>query len=272
VPEGTLPSFRKPPVTEVVLAASFKSLTLSIPDIGLLWEAFRSKFPIVEEHPPYEPPTEMFEPGFSGPPISFEISPTPPLPRIWMLSEDQTELLQLQRNWFACNWRKVEPEDKYGRWPSRWDSFKRSFGILESHVEDRALGVLRTQQCEVTYINHILPGRVWSNHGELFKIFRPVAAFRVPPATAEQVNFAASFVIPGDDGNPVGRLHLTVQPALRKQDSIPIFVMNLTARGAPEGQGIEGIKRFMERAHVWVVRGFTELTTPEIHEEWQRNA
>lgn len=266
------PSFRKPPVTEVVLAAAFKSLALSIPDIGLLWEAFRSEFPRVEEQPPYDPPTELFEAGYAGPPVSFEIFPSPPLPRIWMLSEDQTELLQLQRNWFACNWRKVAPEDKYGRWPSRWGSFERNFRILEQHVSERALGVLSIQQCEVTYVNHILSGHVWSNHSELYKVITALKDVPISAGVVEQSSFATSLLVRDGNGAPIGRLHVSVQPALRRQDGIPMFVMNLTARGAPAGQGLEGIRGFMERAHEWASNTFIEITTPEVQAEWGRDA
>ena len=51
---------------------------------------------------------------------------------------------------------------------------------------------------------------------------------------------------------------------------MPIFVLNLTARGEPLGDGVNGAFAFLELARDWIVKGFDELTRPEMHRVWER--
>jgi hypothetical protein len=53
-----------------------------------------------------------------------------------------------------------------------------------------------------------------------------------------------------------------------KKDGGEVFAMNLTARGAPEGDGIDGVMKFLDRAHRTIVLAFTDLTTEEMHRVW----
>ena len=113
---------------------------------------------------------------------------------------------------------------------------------------------------------------MWEKHGQLDEVMTVVSsdysdAFLPKP---EDIRFAARYVIPGEDGNPIGRLHTSVEPAYRSADSKPIFVLQLTARGRPVGEGIEGIFRFLDIGHEWIVRGFTSITTPRMHKIWER--
>ena len=78
------------------------------------------------------------------------------------------------------------------------------------------------------------------------------------------------FVILAEEGKPIGRLHVALQPAWKKADNSPILVMTLTARGAPLGEDIEGAFAFFELGRRWIVKGFADLTTPEMHRAWER--
>src|SRR5438094_4522610 len=112
--------FDNPPITEVVAGVAFKALPdLTIPRLCELWVAkWKAAFPTTEEHPPYLPPIERFDMPSSGPTLSLELSERPPT-RLWFVSQDGEDLIQLQREWFACNWRKVRPKASYDRWPAR---------------------------------------------------------------------------------------------------------------------------------------------------------
>jgi hypothetical protein len=106
----------------------------------------------------------------------------------------------------------------------------------------------------------------WTAHeeiGEVLTVWKhPGGPF---PGKAEDVAFHARFVIPGPNGHPAGRLHVDVQPAFRKRDNKPIFVLNLTARGmAGDATG------FFDLGREWIVRSFAEMTTPQMHGVWRR--
>src|SRR4029077_3801482 len=104
-----LPSYASPPVVEVVVGVAFWPLHgLTVVDISAFWsENLREHFPKVHEQPPYVPPTELL--GGQSLTLPTIMPMALPHPRLWFLSSDEQELLQLQRDYFACNWRKVSP-------------------------------------------------------------------------------------------------------------------------------------------------------------------
>jgi uncharacterized protein (TIGR04255 family) len=271
--DRALPSFTKPPVTEVVLGASFRTLDdLTLPLIGRLWaERLADHFPRSEEQPPYEPPIEVFDPGPTMPPFTLQFGSAFPRPRVWFVSDEGDEVLQIQRDYFACNWRKVHPEAAYGRWGSRRESFSGWLKEFETFVEEHGVGKLDPVQCEVSYINHIEPNNVWGDHSRISDVFTLAGD---PELTGDE--FALAFeqetinaqVLMVDHGQPFGRLHISVQPAFRRGDNLPIYVLDLTARGAPLGDGVDGVLEFMEKGRIAIVRSFAALTTPAMHDQW----
>jgi hypothetical protein len=74
-----------------------------------------------------------------------------------------------------------------------------------------------------------------------------------------------------DVGNPPVRMYVNVQPA-DAEDGRKVLLMTLTVRGAPADTSRDGAVEFMNGAREHIVRTFTEMTTPEMHEKWQRRA
>lgn len=270
-----LPSFEAPPVTEVVIASRFRPTdTYNLRTAAsLARHAGDRGFTVIDERPGYEAPAERFGAVAPANPVSLELLSGPPPTRYWFQNDAGDELLQLQPNWLATNWRKVTPNAKYGRWDSRWDRFAAWANEVEA-----VLGAgrpLEHEQVEVTYVNHIEPRGVWTSHGEAAKVF----SFLSPPnnwtdgflTQPEQTTTEMQFVIPNPQGDePLGRLHVAVSPAFKRPTNEPIFVMNLTARGRPTGPGLDGVRGFAEAAHEWIVRSFSDLTTIRVHQAWQR--
>ncbi len=85
----------------------------------------------------------------------------------------------------------------------------------------------------------------------------------------EQATVNLQFVLSEDD-EPVGRLHIVANPVYHVPTNQPAIQLTLTARGKPEGDGIDGIMQFLDRGHEEIVRGFTSITTPAMHEVWER--
>ena len=267
-----LPSFERPPVTEVVIAARFRRPNrFSLPALGeMAQQMAKAGFSKTEECPTYEAPIEEFGSPTEQNSLSLELQLGPPPIRYRFLNDAGDELLQVQPNWFAANWRKVEPAAEYGRWNSRWDSFERWLTVVARSVSD---GELEFEQVEVTYVNHIEAAGVWSDHGDAPVVFTPIGHAQgeflgVP----EQYSTDMKYVIrsASDEGKRLGRLHVSIQPAFRRGANTPIFGMNLTARGAPTGPGIEGVQGFADIAHEWIVRGFTDLTSEAMQIAWKR--
>lgn len=153
----------------------------------------------------------------------------------------------------------------WNRWFPLTLTFDRDFGIFLAFLEKNRLAAPRVNQCEVTYVNHILTGKGWERYGDLEKIFTfwrsPDAT---PPGPPEDLRLHTRFIIPGDAGKPIGRLHVDLQPAIRVSDSLPMYVLHLTARGQV-GDGLA----FFDLGREWIVKTFKRLTTESVHNIWR---
>lgn len=269
-----LPEFDRPPVSEVVLAVAFEPLpALQTPQLGVIWDRrFRADFPKTQQQPPYDPPVERFHMASEAPRISFQVGGMMPAPRLWLLDETESHLIQVQANWFARNWRRLRPEDEYPRYDQLCTEFEAHLTAFAEEVAAMGLGELHPTQCEVTYVNTIESGRTWQDHAEMFKV---LSLLRAPEAgflcAQEESRFAAQYIISEDDRQR-GRLHVVAEPVFRLADRSPAITLNLTARGAPLSADVDGILEFLDLGREWIVRGFVDLTTEEAQSEWGRKA
>ena len=269
-----LPDFAKPPLIEVVLSIQFDALQgLGVSLLGLLWARYKDRFPKTEEHAPLPTVTETFgvRPD-QRVEVSFEMLEAPPAPRLWFLTEAGDKLIQVQKNRFIHNWRKLVEDREYPRYTHIREGFVRELSAFEEFLQREGIGQLVPNQCEVTYVNHLESGKGWERHGQLDEALAVWSSrlsddFLPEP---EDARFAVRYVIPDDQGNPAGRLHVSLQPAFRRADTKAILTLELTARGRPLSEGVEGALQFLDLGHEWVVRGFTSITTTPMHRLWER--
>ena len=92
-------------------------------------------------------------------------------------------------------------------------------------MSDNELGTVRVNQCEVTYINHIVAGDGWETHVDMAKVFtiwhQPQAKFPGPVEDAAAIR--AKFPI-FDEGKFCGRLHMVIQPVKYIGIGKPMFL------------------------------------------------
>jgi uncharacterized protein (TIGR04255 family) len=269
-----LPEFASPPVVEVSLSLQFDGLPrLNVGHAGVYWTRIRERFPHVQQQPALPPAIERFD-VLEGaqPTFSFGIMQSTGMPRCWFMSAAGDELIQLQSDRFVFNWRRSADAMMYPRFPAVRDRFGELFGQFGDLMGGEGLGSIVPNQCEVTYTNHIVAGEVWADHGELGRVIAPWSGkysdtFLQEP---EDVQVQQRSIIKGADGLPLGRLYIAVQPAIRPADSVPIYVLTLTARGAPLPETEGGASGFFELGHEHVVRGFAAFTTERMHKAWKR--
>ncbi|HKZ31648.1 MAG TPA: TIGR04255 family protein [Vicinamibacteria bacterium] len=270
-PRTGLPDYEQPPVAEVAVGVQFQPLPILAPHIGLYWSELRSSFPTVQQQPALEPVIERFGVKQTVVP-SLRLMDAPETPRCFLIDKSGHRLIQLQPDRLIHNWRKVEDSGKYPHYDAMREVFLEELRRFDAFVAREKLGSVKPNQCEVTYVNNIQSSGVWEHRGQAERVFRtwtPLASGGSLPA-AEDVRFSVRYLIADDKGQPLGRLHVTVQPAYLKKDGSEVFAMNLTARGAPEGEGIDGAMRFLDRAHRTIVWAFTDLTTETMHRVWGR--
>lgn len=267
-----LPDFDRPPVIEVVLGVQFQGIGLRPHHAGLLWSEYRERFPRVEEKPALDPAIERFGVPPSKPEPRLALLQGPPPIRFWFLSDTGGELVQVQRDRFIFNWRRVEDDDEYPRYTTVEREFFAAYGTFVRFLGEQGLGAPEIGQCEVCYVNHIRPHEgLWSSHGEAAKAVTLLASgerdFLPVP---DEVNATASYVIADEDGGPLGRLRIQLQPRTDSESSAPVLGLQLTARGTPLGEGLDGVRAFLRLGHEWIVRGFVDATSPEMQSVWGR--
>jgi uncharacterized protein (TIGR04255 family) len=147
-----LPDYSQPPVTKVVVGVQFNSIERFITaHVGGLWELFKDEFPEAEEHPPVMPTFETF--GQTTPMLSGLALGFPPLfamQRSFFVNGDKTQVLQVQKDRFLHNWRKVGDATTYPRFERILATFRDGLERFISFVSHLRLGAFEPNQCEVT--------------------------------------------------------------------------------------------------------------------------
>jgi uncharacterized protein (TIGR04255 family) len=267
-----LPDFTDPPVTEVVVGVQFNGIAgFLAPHLGLIWEEFRADFPYVEEQIPLGPTFETFGPnpgGYGSMPFAFPNMFG--MPRVLFINADKTQLLQVQKDRFLHNWRKVGEGDKYPRFEGMLQTFEDGVKKLAAVIRSAHLGELVPNQCEVSYINHIkVEGdrpfdTIEQAFGEamgtltLDDLGRP-----------EDTRFLLRYVMHNNQEVPIGRLVINAEPGVLANGSA-VVQLTLTARGIPQPADIDGVSQFLQRGRQHIVRAFAKLTSEKMQQKWGR--
>lgn len=268
-----MPSFEQPPVVEVAIGVQFETIALTTAHLGVLWQDYREDLPNLREVPPLESVVERF--GIPQQPRRPRIALVEHRTnRVWFLSETEGELVQAQADRFLYNWRTVKDPDgrAYPRFEAVDAGFFSAFDTFLSFLSRHGFGEPSITQCEITYVNHILPAAgVWGTHAEAGRavtlVSNPEPSF-LPPA--EDVRASARFLIRAPDDSTAGRLYIELEPRYLVEDDTPLLLLKLTARGAPFSAGLDGVREFFAIGREWIVKGFVDVTSPEMHRVWGR--
>jgi len=195
-------------------------------------------------------------------------------PRCWFLNgEKGTRMLQVQHDRFVLNWRKLDiDEEQYPHYDEALRPlFVKEYGRFERFLREEGLPTPVPDQADLTYLNHIPAGEpkaVRESAARFINLWNEPQGGLLP--TEEDVSFACRFIMRDDAGAPMGRLYVNLQAHYKLSTGSPPYVLQLTARGAPQGEGFAGALAFLQRGHEWIVRAFTDITTPEMHRLWKR--
>lgn len=266
--DSGLPDFLQPPVDEVALSFQFAQIPgFNIPHFGLFWERIRSEYPRFEIQQPITNVTEQFEPTAGiGRQVGLAFLELPEV-RCWYLDQSGNPLIQVQRDRFVHNWRKVTGAEAYPRYPFLRERLEKEWQRFCAFLKDERLERPKINQCEVVYVNNIEYEKGWKDYGEIDKV---VAALSTPKSknrflpSAERVSM--QFVYRPEEN--AGRLYVSVAPVIRARDGKEVLQMTLTARGSPKSSSDEDVFAWLDLGRKWVVRGFADFTTTAMHEIW----
>jgi uncharacterized protein (TIGR04255 family) len=256
-----LPSFERPPVSEVAIGVEFLPLpALTVVPMVELRPIWRDRYPHIEEKPALPSvPIGGLKVNFN-----FQIATGIPPMRIWFLSDDRTELLQVQGDRLVLNWR-ADFKNPYPRYRQLEPTFSANWRLFESEIRNRSLGDLQPILAEVTYVN-----RIELNDDEslfdVLAIFEPRPMLRhaepqlhigiplVDGAGKEPRVFGQQVITAGRvSGEPGNVVHLT-----------------LATRVEVSRDDREPITTALQRAHIIGSTTFVEVTKPTMHARWGR--
>jgi uncharacterized protein (TIGR04255 family) len=263
--------FQNPPVVELALAVQFVRLEkLRSPQMGLLWQELKRKYPKFEELAELPP----MEDALSGPNTEVRIVEEDSLARrVWFLNEEGTDLLQIQRDRIAHNWRRLSDESPYPSFQETLAVFQEEFAHFEDFSSRMELGPVSADRCELTYVDHIDVGdraavRTLGSLGDLLGFWQrgfSVKALGEPRFAACQLRFRSEKAA----GSPAIDVLVEVSPARYLQGHRNILLMKTIAQGAASGENWEAVNRFMNEAHDLIQDCFLSITTREIQDFWK---
>ena len=268
--ERPIPSYKKPPVVEVVWSVQFAELPwLTAAHTGLFWQQILEQYPRCEEHPPIEKkdePERLLQPRR----ITAELRIKPPLCRQWFVSESGNEIVQLQSDRFCFNWRRVRPADMYPRYAHIREQFFTRWRGFCDFAQKTSGEAPRVDLLEMTYVNHIPREEGWSEASEIGKVFPSVSFRRDSEFLPAPATLGCSIVF--DLQGEKGRLYVVCHHAKQMEpEERDVFRLEFTARGKPEQTDHEGMLAWFADAREWIVRGFADLTDRQMQaDQWER--
>jgi uncharacterized protein (TIGR04255 family) len=254
--------YETPPINEVVCGLMFEPLKeLLAPHLGLLWERYKPDFATCKQQPPLAIQLETPEGTLTEAQVIFDEAP---LPRVWFEETSGNGLIQVQRDRFHYNWRRVNSDDEYPHFDKVFGLFTEKLETFQRFVREIGCGELSIKQYELTYVNQILLGEGWHSVADIGDVFCDFSwkqdKDRMQP---EALNWRVTFPLPVG----MGRLHAAVRSAVRNSDKKQILLFDLTARGGTEDRAVEKMQSWFVGSHNAIVRAFVEMTTQRIQKE-----
>jgi uncharacterized protein (TIGR04255 family) len=147
----------KPPVVEVICGLCFPPLDIDPVVAGAYWSERKDDYPRRQVHPAIE----------RGPGV---VVAAVPRMRVWLLSQDESQLIQLQSDRFYLNWRRVGSSAAYPRFSGdaglcarSTQEFERFGGFCK-----RVLGQQpATDRVELGKVDHLDEGQFWNGVSDL---------------------------------------------------------------------------------------------------------
>ncbi len=255
-----LPSYKNPPVNEVVCGIKFNTpANLKIPHVGLLWNKFKKNFPNVEHASLIISVPPMFK--------QQENLFNYPFQRVFFKNQEDDQLVQFQQDRFYFNWRRKNKDTEYPRYQFVIDHFNNTFNIIDSFFSEYELGKLMPLEYELSYINHIITDEKTNEINYLSNIFS-FLNLNDNDFLKNPINILYVISYPLKDN--LGQIDISLKRAYRKTDNQVLFVFELKTTGIVKSNDMKEHIKWFDIAHEAIVKGFTDMTTPEAHKIWGR--
>ena len=258
-------TFGNPPLEEVIVGAYFAQpiIALRAEHVGLFWSQIRKDLPVIQQQSQLYSPFGPTQPvGFPGPGEAY------PMPRFWLISEDQSILVQIQKNAFLLNWRKRDDEyPRFEKVKSEFDRYYSAFTVFVSQELHTEMPLI--QATELAYSNLVDECPRWRGARDTSNV---IPGFSIPEVGVETPGTADFNNVTVYGLQPDLLLNVAIRTARRPTDaSVMVLAFDLRTIGALGAASKPEADEWYERAHETIIRAFTAMTAQDIQRDhWQR--
>lgn len=261
-----LPEYDRPPVVESILGVQFEPLgSLKSAHLGVYWKSLGPEWSRVSDAPPLEPQFERFGASAAWGRLAFQLrlGQTPDV-RL-QIRNDASRMIQVQNGRFHFNWLGGA---EYPRYPRVREEFDAALDHFRRFLAEEGLGEFRANQWEITYVNHIPRGTVWSSPRD-WGFFRPLANTTGAAEGVPLESFGGEWHY--EIAPQIGRLHIQWQHGQRSEpEGEDVVILTLTARGParPTEEAGLSLSDGLDRGRDAIVRSFKALMSDEANRFW----
>ncbi len=263
-----LPDYEAPPVDEVILGVQYAPIPGSDTVLSPYSASIAAEYPNVQYLPRIETPIEQLSSGMPFFPLQTQLpfAPQSLTGRTWLVSADDSLIIQIQNDRFMHNWRHRASE--YPRFEFLVQRFWERYEMYRAALAEAGQQTPQPLQLEVSYVN-------WIVDQAISEFFRPGAAADVQihgvDRYPEQQQWAGSYLV-RDESQALARLTMICGPAMRL-DPHPErgtqFQLTFKAPLQPSATD-DQIQELALVGRDTIVRAFTDLTTAPSHRRWGR--
>jgi uncharacterized protein (TIGR04255 family) len=255
--------FVDPPINELVVSLfHLPILELKAQHVGLYWNRIRERYPFCDQQP------AVFA-GTDPQPLFIEVpGELFPLPRFWFHSDKHPTLVQIQRNAFMLNWRRIAGADggDYPHYETVVRDFWQELEAYAAFVRDTIGGKLDVvQRCELNYINVIQQNEFFAAPSDIKSVLPSLSGLG-DLAAADRELTGLNAVI-SHRVNPNLFVDLTIRLGRRVDSGELALGLELKAHGAPTDLSLDGARAWYESAHDATYKLFLDATSKELQEK-----
>lgn len=188
------------------------------------------------------------------------------VPRLWFVSEDTRDLVQIQLDRVSQNWRRIEPFDvsvEYPGYRAIRERFAQSFTALAAWTERFGISALPLQVAELSYVNAIPMPR----SGELARLSDVLAFYKGADQPVQVAGFQTAWIEPNPQWRGAVQVNAGIQPL---PDGQPAVALTLDGRADVAGSSLdEALQRF-DLMHDKIHEVFDRVVNPDLVQGYKR--
>ncbi len=260
------PDLPAAPVIETVLGAQFAPLKgLTSAHVGWFWkQCLDNKWEKVAEAVALPDEFERFGP-MSAASARFKVGPIGFPPRLQFSWANEGRMMQIQATRFHYNWNRIGGE--YPRYRKVREEFDHHFETFCRFVDQANLGQVVLNQWELTYIDSIPQGSLWTTPADWHDVLPGLFSARGLPRHVHLESFGGEWHF--EIAPQLGRLHVSVQQARLGDNPTPTLLLQTTGRGAIGKEGVASLAEGLELGHGAALELFFSITSDKAQNAWK---